>query len=621
MPQLFVSYAHKDEAFTKKFIEVVQNRYKNDPAVRVWYDRNLTGGVDWWKEIMRQLGKTDIFIYLMSQTALNSEYCQAEFREAYRLRKQIITVQVDANLDIDNDQLSAIQYVDLTHGLDHADSRQELLRAIDDQLKRVPPMRLLPPRSWKQTPQPNQPNKSANAPTGTERVLRKPMDIDTRLAYIQTIIGAVALIVSIIALVFAYIEISGSPTPTPPIIGESFSAVPTPLPTTQPPPDGVLTPSPTATLSVFEQVQTAEAIQTQQMQIQQTLNAQETATELTRLNTEKTLQAIGATETVAFATLLALSATPTATPTATATHTATPDPLVIAKNGVASNADWKPYVGIEGITQRDFNGHSMVLVPAGQFVIGSTEAEVKQAVALCQQAADNNAECQRSWYEDELSTEDNTQIFDEPFWIDRYEVTRAQYEQCVASGTCETTPSSEYSTDPNQPINNVNWFQAQVYCQWRGAELPTEAQWEYASRGPDRLIFPWGNTFDGDQANHCDRLCGELFTSYNYVHQEYDDGYAGTSPVGSYPTGVSWVGTLDQAGNIWEWTSTAYGDYPYTQEDEQTNNQDISRVLRGGSFHFPAHFLRSANRLSWYPTDYYVNTGFRCALSLNNPVS
>ena len=125
MPQLFVSYAHKDEAFTKKFIEVVQNRYKNDPAVRVWYDRNLTGGVDWWKEIMRQLGKTDIFIYLMSQTALNSEYCQAEFREAYRLRKQIITVQVDANLDIDNDQLSAIQYVDLTHGLDHAEDRPQ----------------------------------------------------------------------------------------------------------------------------------------------------------------------------------------------------------------------------------------------------------------------------------------------------------------------------------------------------------------------------------------------------------------------------------------------------------------------------------------------------------------
>lgn len=324
MPQLFVSYAHKDEAFTKKFIEVVQNRYKNDPAVRVWYDRNLTGGVDWWKEIMRQLGKTDIFIYLMSQTALNSEYCQAEFREAYRLRKQIITVQVDANLDIDNDQLSAIQYVDLTHGLDHADSRQELLRAIDDQLKRVPPMRLLPPRSWKQTPQPNQPNKSANAPTGTERVLRKPMDIDTRLAYIQTIIGAVGLILSVIALVFAYIAIIpiienwGNSIPTPPIIGESFSAVPTPLPTTQPPPDGVLTPSPTATLSVFEQVQTAEAIQTQQMQIQQTLNAQETATELTRLNTEKTLQAIGATETVAFATLLALSATPTPTATLTA---------------------------------------------------------------------------------------------------------------------------------------------------------------------------------------------------------------------------------------------------------------------------------------------------------------
>lgn len=560
MPQLFVSYAHKDEAFTKKFIEVVQNRYKNDPAVRVWYDRNLTGGVDWWKEIMRQLGKTDIFIYLMSQTALNSEYCQAEFREAYRLRKQIITVQVDANLDIDNDQLSAIQYVDLTHGLDHADSRQELLRAIDDQLKRVPPMRLLPPRSWKQTSQPNQPNKSANAPIGTERVLRKPMDIDTRLAYIQTIIGAVGLIVSVIALVFAYIEISGSPTPTPPIIGGSVSAVPTPLPTTQPPPDGSLAPSPTVTLSVFEQVQTAEAIQTQQMQIQQTLNAQETATELTRLNTEKTVEAIGATETVAFATLLALSTTPTPKATLTALEQA----IERARTFTGTrNVDWQPFSHV-------FNdGVARVLVPVGCFRMGSNDGD-----------------------DDEQPVHE--QCISEPFWLDKYEVTNALYGSASGCG---------YSSEADQPRNCVNWLDAQAFCEAHGGTLPSEKQWEYAARGVESWAYPWGNEYD------VERVIGADDPTYMYNS---------TAPVGSRPDGVSWVGAMDMSGNLWEWTSTAYGVYPYTQEDEQLNNKDVSRILRGGSFGTPANGLRSAFRFSWNPADIDNYFGIRCAFSLNN---
>ncbi|MGV2433598.1 MAG UNVERIFIED_CONTAM: SUMF1/EgtB/PvdO family nonheme iron enzyme [Anaerolineae bacterium] len=70
-----------------------------------------------------------------------------------------------------------------------------------------------------------------------------------------------------------------------------------------------------------------------------------------------------------------------------------------------------------------------------------------------------------------------------------------------------------------------------------------------------------------------------------------------TAPVGSRPDGASWVGAMDVSGNVWEWTSTAYRDYPYTQEDEQPNNQDISRIWRGGSFYDPADGLRSADRL------------------------
>jgi formylglycine-generating enzyme required for sulfatase activity len=387
------------------------------------------------------------------------------------------------------------------------------------------------------------------------------MDIDTRLAYIQTIIGAVALIVSIIALVFAYIEISGSPTPTPPIIGESFSAVPTPLPTTQPPPDGVLTPSPTATLSVFEQVQTAEAIQTQQMQIQQTLNAQETATELTRINTEKTVEAIGATETVAFATLLALSATPTPTATLTALEQA----IERARTFTGTrNVDWQPFSHVFP------DGVEMVLVPVGCFQMGSNFGNIDERPV-------------------------HEQCITEPFWLDKYEVTNALYGS--ASGC-------DYSSEADQPRNCVNWLDAQAFCEAHGGTLPSEKQWEYAARGLESWAYPWGNEYD------VERVIGDDDPTY---------GDTQTAPVGSRLDGASWVEAMDMSGNVWEWTHTRHDPYPYEEGDNDFYSGDISnRVLRGGSLILPAFKLRSANRGDWHPIAVSNIIGFRCALSLNN---
>ncbi len=310
----------------------------------------------------------------------------------------------------------------------------------------------------------------------------------------------------------------------------------------------------------------------------------------------------------------ATTATLVPTPTPTVQDTALfEDAQTRARSFAGSNPDWEPFYWTFD------DGVEMVLVPVGTFEMGSTPEEIDFGFDLCQQAADNDAACQRSWFDDEAPNGDNAQTFNEPFWIDRTEVTRAQYQACVDAGVCDEPPASDYSTEENQPINRVTWFQAQAYCEWRGARLPTEAEWEYAARGPDRLIFPWGNEFTGDEANHCDNNCGsqDWASNYDYVNEENDDGFAVTAPVGSYPEGASWVGALDMSGNVWEWTSSLYEEYPYAADDgrEAADNRTDARVLRGGSFLNAADFLRSANR-SWDDPGFYDSVvGFRCARS------
>ncbi len=173
-----------------------------------------------------------------------------------------------------------------------------------------------------------------------------------------------------------------------------------------------------------------------------------------------------------------------------------------------------------------------------------------------------------------------------PFSLDLTEVTIDAYAKCVSAGKCSApntggTCNWNVGGKGNHPINCVDWNQATSYCQWAGKRLPTEPEWEWAARGQARgTEYPWGN--DAPVAQAC------------WKRSE------GTCAVGGYPSGDAPGGIHDLAGNVREWTSTAY--------------DDSARVDRGGGWDFgiPSR-LRAAARNRSDPSRRYGNLGFRCA--------
>ena len=262
----------------------------------------------------------------------------------------------------------------------------------------------------------------------------------------------------------------------------------------------------------------------------------------------------------------------------------------------------------------DDHGVPVVLVPAGAFEMGG-DADI--ALAECQKLF-IGGDCQRDWFTDEERIHTVTL---EDYYIDQYEVTNARYKACVDAGVCDPpgevssyTRSSYYGNSQydDYPVIYVSWDDAKAYCEWRGARLPTEAEWEKAARGGlEGKLYPWGDGFDGSRANFCDRNC-----TYNWANKDYNDGYADTAPAGSYaPNGY---GLYDMAGNVWEWVADWYdgGYYGVSPSNNPTGpSTGEYRVLRGGSWLNYGDLLRVANRSGYDPSSRFNFIGFRCALS------
>lgn len=219
---------------------------------------------------------------------------------------------------------------------------------------------------------------------------------------------------------------------------------------------------------------------------------------------------------------------------------------------------------------------------------------------------------------DELSVED--------FCLDLTEVTAWAYAQCQGDGGCtaaadtvwwpgieaeERDTASELCTAGRRdremhPVNCITWTQAQAFCRWRGARLPSEGEWQWAAMGgADRRTYPWGDASPtAGRVNACGPECRAWFQRRGIARKRIalqdDDGWAGTAAVGSYPAGASRWGPLDLAGNVAEWTA------------DWADGRD--RRARGGSFWVqrPA-WLRNDDTISASPARRDVVLGFRCA--------
>ncbi len=232
------------------------------------------------------------------------------------------------------------------------------------------------------------------------------------------------------------------------------------------------------------------------------------------------------------------------------------------------------------------NGWSseMVLIPAGEFIMGSSDEDISD---VARKYGGNEA-----WFADERP---QRKVYVKSFYIDRFEVTNKQYKAFKESHT--------YATDrENHPVVSVTWQDASDYCRWAGKRLPTEEEWEKAAKGTDGRIYPWGNDFDTKRANTAEAGRGGRAKVGSYQLEVSGSLFpGGTVEIGRYESGVSPYGVYDMAGNVWEWTDTWYG------KDKGL------RVLKGGSWVSPYISSRGAIRLPDNPTIVSNDYGFRCA--------
>jgi len=259
---------------------------------------------------------------------------------------------------------------------------------------------------------------------------------------------------------------------------------------------------------------------------------------------------------------------------------------------------------------------------AGTFVMGSTALELARAIALCQKEPLGDAiingdrTCPVARFEIEMPPH---QVTLSPYYLDRTEVRVADYDRCVASGACDPpgfTRGDRHFDVPDFPVTHVSIEEAASYCQWRHGRLPTEAEWEFAARGPAGRTFPWGNLYNPHLGNH-----GSLS-----IDDETDgtDGFVGLAPVASFPDGITVTGIYDLAGNVAEWVADrpnivypkgadpTMEHYPTTPQVNPTLTGGPFRIARGGSYEQGGFEMRGAARFLAHPVRASW-IGFRCA--------
>jgi len=315
-------------------------------------------------------------------------------------------------------------------------------------------------------------------------------------------------------------------------------------------------------------------------------------------------------------------------------------PVVVAPAQVsAAQASATPEIpaALQGVAS------PLLSVPGGQFLMGTTADEVLRAVENCTIRDEGN--CLPSYGEDSSPP---FQVQLDPYRMERTEVTFQQYVAflnylrsqgrdhltgcggflCIqtvnenADQAVITFDGANYNAPQgllNHPVYAVTWYGADSYCRALGRRLPTEAEWEFAARGTDSRIYPWGNEWSVNNAKTNRPL----------------DAPPGTVAVESYPTGASPYGLLDMAGNVAEWVQDWYSGDWYAQQVDVPKpvvnptgpTIAIDKVLRGGSWNAVPFFARTMHRQHVEPLPvsnsaaYYRWVGFRCADDPEAPTS
>jgi len=204
------------------------------------------------------------------------------------------------------------------------------------------------------------------------------------------------------------------------------------------------------------------------------------------------------------------------------------------------------------------------------------------------------------------------------FWMSVTEIPNSIYD-LFKKGHSEQTGYVTTSEEPDEPAVMVSWDDAVSFCSWLCQrenlvsglyDLPTEAQWERASKGDDNRPYPWGRDIGSEYANVCDMNCAfEAIRTYML-----DDGYAFMAPVDSFPAGASPYGCLNMAGNVREWCKDFYQVEFYRSSPDRNPTgpkKGTLRVLRGGGFNHPMIDCMTTSREAALPVTSQIDIGFR----------
>jgi len=583
----FISYAKRD---TRDLATQLYDELNALDNVTAWMDGSLQPASSWALQIQDEIDRCDYMIVLLSPDVNRKptgtqrrSFVLNEIDYAQQINKPIIPVMAEqTRMPV---QIAGVQYIDFANNPDMG--MQSLLDAINQRMGRQTAL----PVELPDTPKPP-PSISTSEPVGEPKPKSEPKPMLPVIVF--SVVGIVGAVMALIMIVSIARDLNRQSTSVEMLDGPSQTPTETDVPTVTDEPSSeptftlTLTDEPTFTLTVTDEptlelsdtdvptdtpestldaVAIAQAVMLEnQTATQEAIFGAQTATatlwtktptpDITGTVDFYLTQWAEETATQAYVNATASATFWTRTPTPTLTPTVSPYEL--AKTPVASNDDWTPY-------EEDIDGVTMVLVPVGCFMMGSYDG-----------------------FSNERPVEE--QCITEPFWIDKYEVTNANY----GSVGCEI-----YSSEPEQPRNCVTWVDAKDYCEGRGGRLPTELEWEYVAKGPDNLVYPWGNQY----------IAENIISEDNPIY-----GNETTAPVGSRPDGASWVGAMDMSGNVMEWTSSLYEDYPYEVAREAINDESSERVVRGGSSYSTAD-RRIAGRSYGKPNAVDDYTGFRCVRS------